>query len=273
MSTAALLLKTYLKFYVTTKRFLVIIPLFLLLFLIFPVLLAAGVVSKPADVYAWATLGFSQFSFSVALVAGLLAGDALSQDFSRQGLFTLTQPIRRSVILLARYGSATLASIIVMVVAWFVPGLISSEVFYQSLVPTIPEIFVLSMVFIASIVAFVVLFSSLFKSSTISIILSIVLLLILMPTISMFLPFAGVEPWFFITYADGALAGLAQRTYPPHVQQSTLPVFGPGAGSGPTFPMYTPSVPEALAIIFAYLLVSLLLAWLVYSRKELTDVS
>ncbi len=273
MSTSALLLKTYLKFYVTTKRFLVIIPLFLLLFLLFPVFIAAGVVSKPADAYAWVTLGFSNFSFSVALVAGLLAGDSLTQDFSRQGLFTLTQPIRRSVILLARYGSATLASIIVIVVAYWVPGLIASEAFYQSLVPSIPEIFVLSMVFVASIVAFVVLFSSLFKSSTISIILSIVFLTILMPTISMFLPFAGVEPWFLITYAQGALGGLAQRTYPPHVQQSTFPIFGPGAGSGPIVTLYTPSVPEALAIIFAYLLVSLLLAWLVYSRRELKDVS
>ncbi len=273
MSTAILLLKTYLKFYVTTKRFLVIIPLFLFLFLIFPVLIAAGVVSKPADDYAWATLGFSNFSSNVALVAGLLAGDALSQDFSRQGLFTLTQPIRRSVIMLARYGSAALASIIVMVVAWWVPGLIVSEVFYQSLVPSTPEIFVLSMVFIASIVAFVVLFSSLFKSSTISIVLSIVFLLILMPTISMFLPFAGVEPWFFITYAGGALGALAQRTYPPHVQQATVLGFGPGAGSGFTITTYTPSVPEAAAIIFAYLIVSLALAWFVYSRRELKDVS
>ncbi len=273
MSSATLLLKTYLKFYITTRRFLVIIPLYLLLFLLFPVLIAAGVVSKPADVYAWATLGFGNFSFSVALVAGLLAGDALSQDFSRQGLFTLTQPIRRSVIMLARYGSAALASIIVMVLAFWVPGLVASEVFYQSVVPSIPEIFVLSMVFVASIVAFVVLFSSLFKSSTISIVLSIVFVWILMPTISMFLPFAGVEPWFFITYAAGALGGLAQRTYPPHMQQTTLGGFGQGGGSGPTITTFTPTVPEAVVIMLGYLFISLALAWFVYSRREMKDVS
>ncbi len=260
------------KFYVSTRRFLVIIPLYLLLFLIYPTLIYAGVISKPADVYAFADMGLSNFSFSVALVAGLLAGDALSQDFSRQGLFTLTQPIRRSVILVARYGSAALASIIVMVVAYWVPGLIASEVFYQSVVPSILEIFLLSMVFIASIVAFVVLFSSLFKSSTISIVLSIVLVWILMPTISMFLPFVGIEPWFFITYAGGALGALTQRTYPPHVQQTTVPRFGPGARSGLTITTYTPSGPEAVAIIFAYLIVSLALAWLVYSKRELKDV-
>ena len=271
MSQAALLLKTYMKFYVSTKRFLVIIPLYLLLFLIFPVLVYAGIVPQPADVYAWATQGFANFTFSFAWVAGLLAGDALSQDFSRQGLFTLTQPIRRSVIMLARYGSATLASIIVMVVAYVIPGQIFSELYYQSVDPQIGEVFLVSLLFIASIVAFVVLFSSLFKSSTISIVLSIVFISILMPTISMFLPFAGIEPWFFITYAGGVLGALSMKSYPPHVQQLHVQGFG-GPGTF-TITTYTPSVLEALAIIFAYLIVSLVLAWLVYSRREMKDVS
>jgi ABC-2 type transport system permease protein len=277
MGAFTLLLKTYLKFYVSTRRFLVIVPIYLFLALIFPALVLAGVISNAPDVYAYTQLALGNFSFATALVAGLLAGDALSQDFSRQGLFTLTQPIRRSVIMLARFGSATIASVIVVVLAFLLPGFIFSEVFFQSIVPSTPEILGLSLVFIASMVAFVVLFSSLFKSPTISIVLALVLVWIVMPTISSLLPLVSIEPWFFISYAGGAIVDVAAKTYPQHVQRLSAGGFGPGGGagggSGLTFTTYNPTIPEALAIMLAYLLVSLALAWIVYSRRELKDVS
>jgi len=57
------------------------------------------------------------------------------------------------------------------------------------------------------------------------------------------------------------------------MQQTTLGGFGQGGGSGPTLTIYTPTVPEGVAIMIGYLLVSLALAWFVYSRRELKGVS
>ena len=272
-----MLLGTYLKFYVSTRRFLVIIPIYLFLALLFPALSIAGMIAKPPDVYTYAQQALGSFTFATALAAGLLAGDAISQDFSRQGLFTLTQPMRRSVVMLARFGSATAAATLVVVVTFLLPGFVFSEYFYSEIVPNTLGILGMAIVFIAAVVAFVVLFSSLFKSPTVSIIVALVVVWIVMPTISGLLPLisGSLEPWFLLTYAGGAVSDLAQKVYPPHVSQLSA-VFGRGengGGSGSTFTTYTPTVEEALIIMLAYLALSLILGWLVYSRRELRDVS
>lgn len=277
MSAFTLLLRTYLKFYVSTRRFLVIIPIYLFLSLLFPALSIAGILVKPADVHTYAQQALGSFTFATALAAGLLAGDAISQDFSRQGLFTLTQPVRRSVVMLARYGSATAASALVVVVSFLLPGFVFSEYFYSELVPDTLGILGMSLVFIAAVVAFVILFSSLFKSPTVSIVVALVVVWIVMPTISGLLPLinGSIEPWFLLTYAGGAVSDLAQQVYPPHVARlrGGFGAGGDAGGPGLTVTTYNPTVEEALVIMVAYLAVSLLLGWLVYSRRELKDVS
>jgi len=271
MSVFPLLLKTYLKFYITTRRFVVIIPLYLLLSLLFPLLLVFGITSKPADVYTFTTNSLGNFSAATALVAALLAGDALSQDFGRQGLYTLTQPIRRAEVMLARYGSATLATVVVMVTTYLVPLFVFNEVFYQSLVPSVPEIVGLGLALITSMVAFVVLFSSLFRSSTISVVLAVVFIWIVMPSVSSVLSLAKVEPWFLLSYAGTAVQDVAAKTYPPLISEISGENFGFGRGAGPGFTVYNPAVQEAMAIMVGYLVVSLVLSWVVYSRRELKD--
>ena len=228
-----------------------------------------GTIPKSPDVYAWFQLGFLYFTTSAALVAGLLGGDALSQDFGRQGLFTLSQPIRRSEIMLARYAATFIASAMIIPGVYELIGFSFAKYIYGQLVPTAPLIVAMSLLLTAAVVAFVVLFSSLFKSPSISIIVAIIFVWIVMPLISSIMVLVHVEPWFLLTYAGNVLQALAQPTYPPNVQTVQI---SPQSGL-PMVMVYNPTVLEATGIMIGYLVVSLLLAWIVYSRRELKETA
>lgn len=261
MMVFGLIYRENLRFYFRTRRFQVILPLYVFLGVLGPALILRGVLPKPADVYAFTSQTLGDFSNVVLLVCALLAGDAISRDFSREGYFTLTQPVRRSEIMAARYLSAFTAALIVVFVEMGI-GVGFSEYMYGGVVPEIWEIALTGVLLTASLTAFVMMFSSLTKSPALSIVTAIVVLIIAMPIVSGVLEFlTRVEPWFLITYAAQVVSNLAQKTYPPHLVVE-------GLGDRKIY-IYSPSVPEGVAIMLGYMGVSILVAWAVYSRREL----
>ena len=258
------------SFYLRTRRFRVIFPLYVALGLIFPVLYGANVLQKPPDINSYTTDALGELVFATVLLVGLLAGDAISQDFGRQGFFTLTQPVRRSEIMLARTLAAFAISAFAMVV-WIGISLVSGYMFYSAVVANTALILGLSLLLVGAVVSFVVLFSSLFRSPTVSVVISVLVVWFIMPIISGVLELVGVEPWFLITYAGSVVDNLAMSSYPAHIM--TTSASGGSGGPTITVTVYNPYIWEAAAIMVAYLVVSLVLAWLVYSRKELTEAS
>jgi ABC-type transport system involved in multi-copper enzyme maturation permease subunit len=259
-----------LSFYLRTRRFKVVFPLYVALGLIFPVLYGANVIQKPPDVNSYTTDALSELVFATVLLVALLTGDAISQDFGRQGFFTLTQPVRRSEIMLARTLAAFAISAFAMVV-WIGVGLVSGYILYTAVVANAALILALSILLVGAGVSFVVLFSSLFRSPTVSVVISVLAVWFVMPIISGVLELVGVEPWFLITYAGSVVDNLAMSSYPQHVV--VTPVSSGSGAPTITVTTYNPYVWEAAAIMAAYLVASLVLAWLVYSRKELTETS
>lgn len=180
-------------FYFHTKRFRVILPAYILLALVFPILYGANILQRPADVYSYTSSALGELVSFTALLAAMLAGDAISQDFGRQGFFTLTQPVRRSEIMLAKTLAAFVFSALAMLV-WIAIGLASGVAFYSSVVANWALIVVFSVLLVGSVVSFVVLFSSLFKSPTMSVIVSVLVVWLVMPLITGVLDLVGVEP-------------------------------------------------------------------------------
>ncbi len=267
-ATFVVMLRAHLKFYVHTRRFFILLPLYLALALAVPALYLTGVIEKPPDVYAFALVSQSNFVNLAVLAAAMLAGDAISQDFSRQGLFTLTQPIGRAQIMLSRALAAFLLAALTMLL-WIGIGFAFSEVFYGSVVPNSGVIVAMAVVFVAAVVSFVMLFRSLFKSATVSVIVGVVVVWLVMPILSSNLELVGIEPWFLLSYGSLVVAALSAEAYPPHSQVVNL---GPG-GPRPTMTMYYPTVPEAAYIMLAYLAASFVITWLVYSRRELKETA
>ena len=264
------MMRANMSFYLHTRRFKVVFPLYIALALIFPLLYGTNVLQKPADINSYTTDALGELVFATVLLVGLLAGDAISQDFGRQGFFTLTQPIRRSEIMLARTLAAFAISAFAMVV-WIGIGLITGYMFYTATVANAALILLLSLLLVGAVVSFVVLFSSLFRSPTVSVVISVLVVWFIMPIITGVLELVAVEPWFLITYAGSVVDNLAMSSYPAHVVTTTA---SGGAGAPLiTVTVYNPYVSEATVIMVVYLVVSLALAWLVYSRKELTETS
>lgn len=250
------------RFYLRTKRFQVILPLYAVLSAVIPILMIQGTIPKPSDVYSFTQQTLGGIADDILLICSLLAGDAISRDFSREGYFTLTQPVRRSAIMLARFLSAFVAAVIVLAVS-VVIGIGFSEYMYSTVVSTLPEIVIAAVLFAASLTAFVMMFSSLFKNAALSIVISILVVIVAMPivqTITQFL--SHVEPWFLVTYAAGVISNLAQKNYPPHVVTQQL-------GAGRTFFVYTPTLVEGVLIMLGYLVISGFITWAVYTRREL----
>jgi len=250
------------RFYLRTKRFQVILPLYAVLSAIIPLLMIQGTIPKPPDVYSFTQQTLGGIADDILLICALLAGDAISRDFSREGYFTLTQPVRRSVIMLARFLSAFVAAVIVLAVAIAI-GVGFSEYMYSSVVPTLPEIVFAAVLFAASLTAFVMMFSSLFKNAALSIVVSILIVIVAMPIVQSITQFLShIEPWFLVTYAAGVISNLSYKTYPPHVISEHL-------GAGRTFYVYTPSPVEGMAIMLGYLVISGFVTWAIYTRREL----
>ncbi len=262
------MVKADIGFYLHTRRFKVILPIYIIIALIFPILYGTNVLQKPPDINNYTSSALGELvSFTVLLVA-LLAGDSISQDFGRQGFFTLTQPVRRSEIMLARTFAGFVFSAVAMLV-WVGIGLATGLAFYGEVVANWALILAMSVLFVGSAVSFVVLFSSLFKSPSVSVVICVLVVWIIMPIITGVLDLVGVEPWFLLTYAGGVIINLTAVSYPVHFTSTSITEGNVTI----TVNSYAPYVWEGAVIMLAYLIASLAFAWLIYSRKELRDAS
>lgn len=205
----------------------------------------------------------------VILSSGFFGGDAISAEFqNRTGYFLDPNPIRRSAIYVGKWLAALAASSIVLMIhslvmvangLYYFPGSLLSE-FLQALAYT--------WVYLVAALSMAFAFSSLFKSSSISILMSVILLLIVFPTIDWVSSvFAHIEPWFSIT------CGAEIVTQWPGAAGPAISGQGPegvSAWYGSTFRLFTPTVPEGLAILGACFIVTALFGLWLFQRKEFT---
>jgi ABC-2 type transport system permease protein len=172
-------------------------------------------------------------------------------------------PIRRSAIYVGKWLAALAASTITLALyalimlgngLYYFPGPVPSEFLQSALYAWVYLVAALSLAFA---------FSSMFKSSSISIVMSVVLLLFAFPIINLVVEFfAGVEPWFSITYGAGIVTSVLSPT-------PTGPT-GPGGRLAATS-SFTPTVPEGLAILAVYFVVTAVLGLWLFQRKEFSS--
>ena len=128
-SLNATLLRTYTRLHFRSARFYTLLFFYLLLMLLVPALVVTNVAPNPGSALALLSLPLGFFVILATLGGALLAGDSISQDFSRQGLFTLSQPIARARFLAARYGAAAIAGTSITLI-FFVVGAAETYAFY-----------------------------------------------------------------------------------------------------------------------------------------------
>ena len=119
-----------------------------------------------------------------------------------------------------------------------------------------------------AVLGFTFFFSSLFKSTSYSILVTAILFLFAFTLIETLVSvLAQIEPWFILTYGSGIIGNVLNTTYPPHI--ATLPgAFGRGGPAAPTFTTFNATIPEGLAIIAVYFIVTAVLGLILFERKE-----
>ncbi|BCU68890.1 ABC transporter permease [Stygiolobus caldivivus] len=246
-----------LLFFIRTKRFSIMLPLALIISLINTILIEIGIVQKPSSVYLFteANLAYSEILFII--LSSMFAGDLISRDFSREGLYMLTQPISREKIFFAKYLSAITAALIIVSV--YMLGVFGTSIaLYNYLIPEWYEIIFVSFLAILSLLAFVTLFSAVIKSPTISITISIFFLLIIFPLIQQIMQDLKKSPFFIITYALQIILVLAQPKIPNI--------------DGITSPISAPPLNESIEVFIGYLIFGVVVSIIIYKKRQLNDI-
>ncbi len=207
-------------------------------------------------------------TFVIVLSAIFFGGDAISGEFqNKTGYFGVPNPIRRSSIYVGKWLAAFIAATVILVV--FTAITIGNGMYYFGL--TVPYQFVLSLLlawfYLAAVLGFTFFFSSLFKSSSISILVSAILFLFAFTLIqTLVADLVQVEPWFILTYGGQIIGNILTVPYPAHTVVSTQHF----AGRTRTITTFNAPVPEGLAIIALYFIITGVLGLVLFERKEFT---
>lgn len=257
--------------YLRTKRF---IALALLVAVISVAILvleihlgSAAITSQYKNSMTYLFNFMQNLSFTIVLVAAFLGGSAISTDFaSNYSYFILVQPVRRSSLLIGRYISAFIASLIIILV-YYLFAAVGSLYFFSSIPLAFASSIGLAAVFIASVLAFAFFMSSLFNNPQTSTMAVVILLVIVLPVLSSILPaLANLEPWFLINYGGQVVYNVFSTNF-VHFSSITVPV----KGGSYKISQYQPYLLEGIEIMLGYLVVFLAAALYTYKYKQVTN--
>jgi len=202
-------------------------------------------------------------TFVIILSGIFYGGDSISGEFqNKTGYFLVANPLRRSSIYIGKWLGALIASIIILGV--FAAITIGNGIYYFGL--NIPnqlwESLLFSVLYLIAVLGFTFFFSSLFKSTSMSILVTAILFLFAFRLIEMLVEsLVKIEPWFLITYGAEIIGNVLLDPYPITVTQG----FGRDA-----FTSYAVTIPEGVAILLAYFVVTAVLGLLLFERREFT---
>jgi ABC-2 type transport system permease protein len=257
--------------YLRSRRFVILLAIMLIISAILTGVVGyyrpASFLSSPLSFYSgwW---GMS-VTFIVVLSGIFFGGDAISGEFqNKTGYFTLPNPIRRSSVYIGKWLSAFIASSIILFI--FTAITLANEAYYFGLnVPwQFAESFLFAWFYLVAVLGFTFFFSSLFKSTSYSILVTAILFLFAFTLIqTLVAALAQIEPWFILTYGSEIIGNVLASPYPAHIAKAAG-FGGRGGAAAPTFTTFNATVPEGLAIIAVYFLVTAALGLFLFERKE-----
>ncbi|MCW4010569.1 MAG: ABC transporter permease [Candidatus Bathyarchaeota archaeon] len=203
-------------------------------------------------------------TFVVILSGIFFGGDAISGEFqNKTGYFGIPNPINRSSIYVGKWLAAFLASTIILGV--FTVITLGNGIAYFGLDIPIEfwESVLFTWLYLVSVLGFTFFFSAVFKSSSIAILTTVILFLFVFGIIELVAgALAHVEPWFILTYGAAIISNVFLVPYPPHI---TVLEAGPL-----NLTTYTATIPQGIAIMAVYFIITFILGLLLFQRKEFT---
>ena len=212
---------------------------------------------------SWWAGPMGSITFVIVLSGIFYGGDAISGEFqNKTGYFLVANPLRRSSIYIGKWLGALIASIIMLGV--FAAITIGNGIYYFGL--NIPnqlwESLLFAVLYLIAVLGFTFFFSSLFKSTSMSILVTAILFLFAFNLIQTLVErLVKIEAWFMITYGAQIITNVLTDPYPTTQTQG----FGRDA-----FTSYAATIPEGIAILLAYFVVTAALGLFLFERREFT---
>jgi ABC-2 type transport system permease protein len=203
-------------------------------------------------------------TFMVILSAVFFGGDAISGEFqNKTGYFGIPNPIRRSSIYIGKWISAFIASSVILAI--FTAITVGNGFAYFGSVPTeFLESLLFTWLYLVAALGFTFFFSSLFKNASYSILVTAILFLFVFNIVDVVcIRFAGIEPWFMVTYGSGIIGNIMSVPYPLHVQTIHL-------DNGLASTLFNVTVPEGIAIMAIWFVITAVIGLILFERKEFT---
>lgn len=269
MTQVSTIMKYTLLDYIRSRRFYIMLFITILIGAILSGLIGyyrpEGFLSSDLSFYGswWGTF----VSFIIILPGIFFGGDAISGEFqNKTGYFTAPNPIRRSSIYIGKWLAAFIASLVILAV--FAVMTIGNGLYYFSSIPSqFGSSFLFAIIYLVAVLGFTFFFSSLFKSSSISILVTVILFLFVFTAIQgVISSFVHIEPWFLLTYGADIISQVLTVPYPAHMTTTQTPIGRTGAVITTT--TYIPTIPEGLAIIGIYFVITAILGLVLFERKE-----
>jgi len=194
------------------------------------------------------------------ILTGIFFGaDAISTEFqNKTGYYLLPNPVKRSSIYIGKWIASFLASAIAIGV-YAAITIADGAIYFGSNVPyQFGESFVFALFYIFPILGVSFFISSVFKNNSYSILVTAILLLFgfnyITPLIT---AFSNSEPWYVLSYGAGIITNvLSSSGYPPHE------IVIAGSSS------YNATIPEGLAIMFAYFVLTSILGITLFDTED-----
>jgi ABC-2 type transport system permease protein len=233
-------------------------------------LISALVIGEHAQPFTDTMGGFaSATSILVIVAATLFAGDAIVSEFQgRTGYLLFPNPVKRSSIFLGKFLSAAAAMVLVMAIYYAVAIGISAAV--SSDLEHLELAFAslgLALLYSIAAISLGMLVSSFMKGSTGSLILTFFLLFLILPSVDSIFSLVSYPPTPSLTFAAMAIAAVLTVPYPPETSMLTTPLEG--LGEFTTY-IHTPPVLTAVVVMVAWAIATMVLAYLLFRRREMS---
>jgi ABC-2 type transport system permease protein len=212
--------------------------------------------SSPLSFYSewWGAIA----SLCVILTGVFFGADTISTEFQyRTGYYLLANPVRRSSIFVGKWIASFLASAIAIGV-YAAITLADGAIYFGFSIPyQLGESFVFALVYIFPILGVSFFISSAFKNSSYSILMTVLLLFGFNYITPLITALSNSEPWYVLSYGAGIItSALSSSGYPPH----EVAIAG--------FSSYSATIPEGLAIMFTYFVVTSILGITLFEKED-----
>jgi ABC-2 type transport system permease protein len=255
--------------YLRGKRLLIIIALIAIigiLNLVVPPTIGSGYDPDPTTF----TSGMlTEIGILIVLCATFFGADAIVSEFEQKtGLLLFPNAVKRHVLVLGKFTASAVISV-GAIVLYYAITVIAVVAIDGSIAANTSLSFLYALAYLFGILAIAYLLSAIFRSSVYSVVLTFFTFFLILPIIDRVgASVAHFKPWFTITFASGIVLDIFQQPYPVDVVRTVERTFR-NTTRTLTVAQYYPSVAQALAVIFVYFIIGLILALYITKRREM----